>query len=85
MNKYWIIDKENQFWCRSKMKPSNSEDIPRNYRMLGYWSRYTESYDVERRVQYLYLFAQLQRFMMWFLSRINTKLVLAQSQTKERK
>jgi len=51
MNKYYIIDDEDNFWCVRKMKPADAEDKPENYRYYGYWSDYESSREhrIERR------------------------------------
>ncbi len=72
--KYWIRDLENQYWCKTKMKPSGSKDIPSNYRTQGYWSRFKEDYDIRRRIKYFWVTGKITQFFMRYLSQIKTSL-----------
>lgn len=74
MKKYWIKDSDGYYWCKRKMKPSYTEDIPRNYSVQGYWSNFTENYDIERRVKYYWVFAQLEKLMMKLLGNMKSEL-----------
>ena len=70
-NKYCIKDEDNAFWCKSKMKPVDAEDIPKNYRKFGYWSDYDSSKKYITNGYFLIIF----EYLAMKLSGIKCKLV----------
>lgn len=74
MKRYWIKNKEGQYWSVSKMKPSHLPDIPNSYTWQGYWSNYTDEYAIKHRLKRIWLFHQPERIMMKLFGNINTKL-----------
>jgi len=66
---------DHQYLCETMMKPSNARDRPHNYRVQRYWSKFTDQYDIQRRVRYLWIAAQLERLMMRLFGNIKTRLV----------
>ncbi len=82
IKRYWIRDQDGYYWCKTKMKPSNAKDIPENYKIQGYWSKFTESYDLKRRIKYSWFFAQLERLMIRLLGNIKVEVILIKKEAK---